>query len=57
MNMAILQQCTPPPGTSLPSGLFTSISFEEPEKGVIESFTTSTIDTTGHYLNLAPLLS
>jgi hypothetical protein len=41
----------------LPSGLFTSISFEEPEKGVIESFTTSTIDTTGHYLNLAPLLS
>ena len=40
MNMANLQQCTPPPGTSLPGGLFTSISFEEPEKGVIESFTT-----------------
>ena len=38
MNIAILQQCTPPPGTSLPGGLFTSISFEEPEKGVIESF-------------------
>ena len=40
-----------------PGEVFTSISFEEPEKGVIESLTTSTIDTAGLYLNLAPLLS
>jgi putative transposase len=37
--------------------VFTSIPFEEPEKSVIESLTTSTIDAAGLYLGLAPLLS
>jgi putative transposase len=44
-------------GYRTPGDVFTSIPFEEPEKGVIESLTTSTIDAAGHYLNLAPLLS
>jgi putative transposase len=44
-------------GYRTPGDVFTSIPFEEPEKGVIESLTTGTIDTAGHYLNLAPLLS
>ena len=44
-------------GYRTPGDVFTSIPFEEPEKGVIESLTTSTIDAAGHYLNLAPSLS
>jgi putative transposase len=40
-----------------PGELFAPTPFEEPEKGVIESLTQGTIDTAGHYLNLAPLLS
>ena len=44
-------------GYRTPGDVFTSIPFEEPEKGVIESLTTSTIDAAGHYLKLAPLLS
>jgi putative transposase len=44
-------------GYRTPGDVFTSIPFEEPEKGVIESLTTSIIDAAGHYLNLAPLLS
>ena len=35
-----------------PVDVFTSIPFEEPEKGVIESLTTSTIDTAGLYLSV-----
>ena len=50
-----------PPGTWLSDAggliLRFSIPFDEPEKGVIESLTPGTIDTAGHYLNLAPLLS
>ena len=37
--------------------VLTSIPFDEPEKGVIESLTLGAIDTAGHYFNLAPLLS
>ena len=44
-------------GYRTPGEEFTSTPFEESEKGVIESLTTSTIDTAGLYLNLAPLLS
>jgi putative transposase len=44
-------------GYRTPGKVFTSIPFDEPEKVVIESFTPGTIDTAGHYLNLAPLLS
>jgi putative transposase len=44
-------------GYRTPGEVFTSIPFEEPEKGVIESLTTSTTDAAGLYLNLAPLLS
>ena len=44
-------------GYRTPGDVFTSIPFDEPEKGVIESLTPGTIDTAGHYLNLAPLLS
>ena len=44
-------------GYRTPGDVFTSTPFEESEKGVIESLTTSTIDAAGHYLNLAPLLS
>ena len=44
-------------GYRTPGDVFTSIPFEEPEKGVIESLTPGAIDTAGHYLNLAPLLS
>jgi hypothetical protein len=31
--------------------IFTSIVFEEPEKCVVKSLTTSTIDTAGYYLD------
>ena len=44
-------------GYRTPGDIFTSIPFDEPEKGVIESLTTSTTNAAGHYLNLAPLLS
>jgi len=44
-------------GYRTPGDVFISTPFEESEKGVIESLTTSTIDAAGHYLNLAPLLS
>jgi len=44
-------------GYRTPGDVFTSIPFEESEKSVIESLTPGTIDTGGHYLNLAPLLS
>jgi len=44
-------------GYRTPGEVFNTTVFEEPEKGVIESLTTGTIDTAGHYLNLAPLLS
>jgi putative transposase len=44
-------------GYRTPGEVFASIPFDDPEKGVIESFTPGTIDTAGHYLNLAPLLS
>jgi putative transposase len=44
-------------GYRTPGDVFTSVTFDEAEKGVIESLTTSTVDTAGHYLNLAPLLS
>jgi putative transposase len=44
-------------GYRTPGDVFTSIPFEEFEKDVIESLTPSTINTAGHYLNLAPLLS
>jgi putative transposase len=44
-------------GYRTPGEVFTSIPFEEPKKEVIESLTTDTIDTAGHYLNLAPCLS
>ena len=44
-------------GYRTPGDVFTFIPFEDTEKGVIESLTTSTIDTAGLYLNLAPLLS
>ena len=44
-------------GYRTPRDVFTFIPFEEPEKGVIESLTTNTIDTAGLYLSLAPLLS
>ncbi len=44
-------------GYRTPGKVFTSIPFDEPVKVVIESFTPGTIDTAGHYLNLAPLLS
>ena len=44
-------------GYRTPGDASTSIPFEELEKGVIESLTPGTIDTAGHYLNLAPLLS
>jgi hypothetical protein len=37
--------------------MFTSVTFDEPEKGVIESLRTSTTNVAGHYLNLAPFLS
>jgi putative transposase len=40
-----------------PSDLFISIPFEDTEKGVIESLPLGPINTAGHYLNLAPLLS
>ena len=40
-----------------PGDVFTSIPFEEPEKGVIESLTPGITNAAGHYLNLAPLLS
>jgi len=46
-----------PPGTWLSDagGTYLLLSpLEEPEKGVIESLTTSTINAAGHYLNLAP---
>ena len=43
-------------GYRTPGDVFTFIPFEEPEKGVIESLTTITIDTAGHDLNLASLL-
>jgi hypothetical protein len=44
-------------GYRTPGEVFTTTVFEEHEKGVIESLTLGTIDTAGHYLNLAPLLS
>jgi putative transposase len=44
-------------GYRTPGDVFNSIPFEEPEKGVIESLTTSTTNAAGLYLNLAPLLS
>ena len=44
-------------GYRTPGAVFTSIPFEELETGVIESLTQGTIDTAGHYLKLAPLLS
>jgi putative transposase len=44
-------------GYRTPGDVFTSTPFEESEKGVIESLTQGTVDTAGHYLNLAPLLS
>jgi len=44
-------------GYRTPGDVFISIPFEEPEKGVIESLTPGTINTAGHYLNLAPSLS
>ena len=44
-------------GYRTPGEVFNSIPFEEPEKGVIESLTTSTTNAAGLYLNLAPLLS
>jgi hypothetical protein len=49
---------TPPAlGYRTPGEVFTSIPFEDTEKGVIESLTLGPINTAGHYLNLAPLLS
>jgi putative transposase len=44
-------------GYRTPGEVFNSIPFEEPEKGVIESLTTSTTNAAELYLNLAPLLS
>jgi len=44
-------------GYRTPGDVFTSIPFEKPETGVIESLTPGTTNAAGHYLNLAPLLS
>jgi len=44
-------------GYRTPGDVFTSIPFEELEKDVIECLPQGPIDTAGHYLNLAPLLS
>ena len=44
-------------GYRTPGEVFTSIPFEDTEKGVIESLPLGPINTAGHYLNLAPLLS
>jgi putative transposase len=44
-------------GYRTPGEVFTSIPIEDTEKRMIESLTPSTINTAGHYLNLAPLLS
>ena len=44
-------------GYRTPGEVFTSIPFEDTEKGVIESLPLDAINTAGHYLNLAPLLS
>jgi hypothetical protein len=44
-------------GYRTPGEVFTSIPFEDTEKGVIECLPQEPIDTAGHYLNLAPLLS
>jgi hypothetical protein len=48
-----------PPDTWLSDtgDFFTPIPFEDPEKGVLESLTTSTINAAGYYLNLVLLLS
>ena len=44
-------------GYRTPGDVFTPTPFEDTEDGMIESLTLGTIDTAGHYLNLAPLLS
>jgi putative transposase len=44
-------------GYRTPGDVYTSIPFEEPENGVVESLTTSTTDAAGLYLSLVPLLS
>jgi putative transposase len=44
-------------GYRIPGDVFTPTPFEDTEDGMIESLTLGTIDTAGHYLNLAPLLS
>jgi hypothetical protein len=37
--------------------LYIIVPFEDSERGVLESLTPVTVNTAGHYLNLAPLLS
>jgi len=44
-------------GYRTPGEVFTSVPFEDTEKGVIESLPSGPINTAGHYLNLAPVLS
>ena len=44
-------------GYRTPGEVFTSIPFEDTDKDVIESLPLGPINTAGHYLNLAPLLS
>ena len=44
-------------GYRTPGEVFTSIPFEDTEKGVIECLPRGPIDTARHYLNLAPSLS
>ena len=44
-------------GYRTPGKVFTTTAFEGIKESMIESLTQGTIDTAGHYLNLAPLLS
>jgi putative transposase len=44
-------------GYRTPGEVFASIPIEDTKKGMIESLPQCPIDTAGHYLNLAPLLS
>jgi putative transposase len=44
-------------GYRTPGEVFNTTAFEGTKESMIESLTQGTIDTAGHYLNLAPLLS
>ena len=44
-------------GYRTPDEVFTTTTFEGIKESMIESLTQGTIDTSGYYLNLAPLLS